>query len=689
MRLRTILINLILAASVSCAQLTSIQTHRAPAEVNLSNLSSITWDKIPTSQQDELKNVYNNMAKFMLEGAFKSDDEKIALFKRSESYLARVLPVIHDNIEKIRNGQVDKVISFPKTPQWTLKSEIAFIEETTQHYPESKLLPYMSVFRDIFSTNRESLINYVTTGNKQWDQEVRLLFGSLSEAQSDDDKILAIMNQSQKYANDGIDKIKQAARTLAESPQINFEQPFWERLVREFILDYYQNSEIDTFKNILSDIMVLGRTPEDMEVARILFRNSGPGLGKTLQQIGREARMGPELAELMSQLESEGKPVPFHIAKQIIEEESAGRVFTSIDPKPIGTGTVAQVHKANMLYENEEVEVAVRFLKPEIEERAQYDLEKLKIVFDRIEQAPNVDDITPPDLSRVHKTLENFLKSELNIADTITKHMQAEEVYTKSIKVKTGQGHSLIDFEVPRYYESESGRASNIIVTDFIGGGEKFSQITDSDIKKVIAKQTVKIWAEEALFRSGYTHADLHEGNFKIFLYDNGEKIRIVFFDFGMNTNVSLETRRAFILIGAGAAYNDPGLVARALIAFSSDSSTQDVQSLTKIIRDVIAREGTKNQAQWVTWGIQNGFDVPDDLGVFVRGGALVNQMPAIVGQQGIEVKLVEQFAVTYKARNLVNKRFDYPLTITDMARIGAAYIKNSCSNIFKRLGRK
>ena len=128
-----------------------------------------------------------------------------------------------------------------------------------------------------------------------------------------------------------------------------------------------------------------------MEKAQVLFLNAGTGLGKSLQQFVKGAEIGEGMQEVMELIESDGKAVPAHLAKEIIEMEPEGHQFSEIGERPIGTGTVAETRKATLTYRpnpataTEITEpVAVRYLKPGIENRASQDMLILSSFLDKV-----------------------------------------------------------------------------------------------------------------------------------------------------------------------------------------------------------------------------------------------------------------------------------------------------------------
>lgn len=690
MKLTTIIqliIFLFLYSLVSCTP----KVIRSPSSIDLSSIakemSQKGWEAIPESQKAELIILRDNMLRYVLHASYKSNDEKLRIMQDAQTYFNKASSQILENIYAIETDADTELLKLKKAPSWSVESEVDFLNKSLKDVPSPRRGVNFNSILELVSSLDSERVKEWKMGEGQINVKSFNFLKHMSESSQDEDKILRGLSIAEEELAEYINEFKAAAKKLSESEEIKFNQPFWEKSVKEFINDYYEQADVDIFKNMLSDAMKLGRQPTEEEAIQIIFNNSGPGLGKTLQQIGREQGMGDSLAKMMAKLESEGKPVPIHLAKEIIESDPGGHKFIHIDPEPVGTGTVAQVHRAVILKNGEEVEVAVRFLKPGVEKRASADIKILGSVFERMKNDPSVAGMEVPDLDKLLQTLDEFLKADMNIPLTLENHRIAKDVYSKMVKTKLEGSSYLVDFNVPKLYEpTKNIDDTKLVVTEFIAEGTKFSEISDEGARKVAAQQITKLWVEESLFRSGYTHADLHEGNFKILLSEDGKKLKITFFDFGMNLKITKETKRAFILIGAGAAYNDPKLVAKSLLLFGNNDTNLSYKELTRVIKDEMIKHGKKDQAEWVTWGIKNGFKIPDDLGVLTRGGALINQLPNAVKMGGIEVKYVEQFAVKHKVLRFMNLQNDYPLKNLDLLHVGTSMMKTKCTDLVKRI---
>jgi aarF domain-containing kinase len=111
-------------------------------------------------------------------------------------------------------------------------------------------------------------------------------------------------------------------------------------------------------------------------VLRKLFEKLGATYIKLGQFIASSPSIFPDeyVTEFQKCLDK-AEPVPFDAIKQIIREElqqPLEEVFTYIDPKPLATASIAQVHTA--ILKNSNKEVVIKVLKPGVEDVLQTDL---------------------------------------------------------------------------------------------------------------------------------------------------------------------------------------------------------------------------------------------------------------------------------------------------------------------------
>src|SRR5262245_28461521 len=114
---------------------------------------------------------------------------------------------------------------------------------------------------------------------------------------------------------------------------------------------------------VLRELGVWGNRSATREGAEE-FRHSLEELGTTYINLGQLLSSRPDLLpdvyiEELGKLVDNVPPVPFDQIRQVIAEELSADAFVRIDPEPLATASIAQIHKA-LLGNGREVIVKVR-----------------------------------------------------------------------------------------------------------------------------------------------------------------------------------------------------------------------------------------------------------------------------------------------------------------------------------------
>lgn len=277
--------------------------------------------------------------------------------------------------------------------------------------------------------------------------------------------------------------------------------------------------------------------------ARLIFRRNvegrpGERIAKALQKLGptfikfgqalstRSDLVGEEVAADLSELQDHLPPFSSIEARSIIEHELGATIeetFSSFTWKPIAAASISQVHFAVTL---EGEKVAVKVLRPKIEEAFAKDMDLLYWVAQLIER-------TRPELRRLKpiEVIETFKETIRIEMDLRLEAAAAQELALNFIGDE--------DFRVP---EIDWRRTSRRILTL-----ERVSGIPIDERKTLIAAghnpDEILIKAATSLFkqvfRDGFFHADQHPGNLFV-----GKKGEIIAVDFGIMGRLDKPTRR-------------------------------------------------------------------------------------------------------------------------------------------------
>ena len=187
------------------------------------------------------------------------------------------------------------------------------------------------------------------------------------------------------------------------------------------------------------------------------FRQSLEELGTTYIKLGQLLSSRPDLLpdvyiEELERLVDEVPPVPFEQIEAVIHEDLDRDLFTRIDPEPLATASIAQIHRA-LLANGREVAVKVR--RPGIVEQVEQDLDLLRAtarLLDRHSEAAQLVQV-----EALADELEVHLRAELNLE---------EEAYNAELIGTLADGNpNLVVPKVIRPYVTE-----RVLVLELIDG---------------------------------------------------------------------------------------------------------------------------------------------------------------------------------------------------------------------------
>ena len=635
-------------------------------------------DLVLTAQEKiELHEIRARGMKFFMAAYGKSDEEKHQLIEQGRNFLIHEL----HSWWQARKEQV--VYKSPEIYHWSLEDDLMLLSAAHNQKQISKDLVIQDM-DELFSLVREdqSLLPKNLIGEELFSRQLDLFL-------SDDEELRRSSNLRLSESFDEQykiwrQKIRELGNTLSNSSSIRLKQVEVEKFVKLFLNHYYANASEVMIDNIFSDLVHLKSLPTEHDFLVAMFRNSGPGMGKLLQALSKDPMMEGDMTELLELIESENKPVPPHMVSEVLSDPQSGFRFTEFNDRPLGTGTMAQVHYGKLLWEGSEVEVAVRFLKPGLRELVDKDIKVMKDFVTVLNAFPEIGPALKSNIEKMIDSLEDFLIRELDIADTIEKQILARTYYEQAVKIKVDDELFAIDVKVPKVYRSNSSNVK-LHVQEFVNLGKKFSNLSSLRQQRAISRVLSQVWFEQAFLESGFVHADLHQGNFGVLELDDEHHLKMTLFDFGMSEQIDLKTRRSFLLIGLGAEQKKPHLIAEAFEKMSGPMDASHKAALTKAITDEMIKDG-KTAENWILWGLQTGHLQSDQLGSLARGATLVSQMPATVGEIELTNELLKKMTLKKMAQGFFNPFARLPLTRRDLVTLGYDRVRESCSELMQKL---
>lgn len=256
-----------------------------------------------------------------------------------------------------------------------------------------------------------------------------------------------------------------------------------------------------------------GLTPQKL---RMILEDLGPTYVKLGQIMSSRADLIPQkYTEELQKLRSNVQPMDFSVVEQILEEsygKKLDEVFLTIDPIPVGSASMAQVHQAVLINGQD---VVVKVQRPHIYEQMEVDVEMLRKAARAIKLDKALSSIVDPDtmIDEFWQAAREELDFKLEAANAI----RFAEAY-KDWKF----------ILIPKIYKDLT--TTNVLVMEDIHGVEidNYPALAQEGYSRnEIARKLASNYIDQVV-RLGFFHADPHSGNIRI------QDGKIVWLDFGM-----------------------------------------------------------------------------------------------------------------------------------------------------------
>lgn len=319
-----------------------------------------------------------------------------------------------------------------------------------------------------------------------------------------------------------------------------------------------------------------GGLPSELQLgllSPLYLRKLFERMGATYIKLGQFIASAPTLfpPEYVKEFQNcfdKAPPVPFEEIRKILQEE-LGRpiesVYEYVDPTPIASASIAQVHGARLRGSQEDV--VIKVLKPGIEDFLVADLNFIYVV-------SRIFEFLSPEFSRTSLVgiVKDIRESMLEEVD-FNKEAQNIESFKRYLETMglTGQATA------PRVYKYCSSR--RVLTMERLYG----VPLTDLDsIRSLVSSPenslitALNVWFGSLLACESF-HADVHAGN--LWLLRDG---RIGFLDFGIVGRISPKTWAAMEVFLASIATEEYESMASALIQMGATNRDVDGKAFAK-----------------------------------------------------------------------------------------------------------
>ncbi|MFW5746704.1 MAG: ABC1 kinase family protein [Nanoarchaeota archaeon] len=308
-------------------------------------------------------------------------------------------------------------------------------------------------------------------------------------------------------------------------------------------------------------------------------------LGPTFIKFGQILSVRPDLLpaeyiRALERLQHDVSPVPFPDIKAVIEEDLGKpleKVFKDVDPHPLASASIAQVHRARL---KNGKQIVLKVQRPHIEETFAQDIHVMSNIAALLERHRK--DLRKYKLSKLVREFEGWVNHELNFSHEIENIRSFHALY---------KGHPFL--HIPKVYAKHCSQ--RVIAMEYFDGVPINMYAAQKSGKKIHSKkddprQIRKVFSRafqialEQVFVYGRFHADPHPGN--ILIRSDGDMALV---DFGIicsfNEDLKQKTLRMFYAV----LINSPDELADILLEMSETPDKVDYATLKKKISIAIA----------------------------------------------------------------------------------------------------
>ena len=308
------------------------------------------------------------------------------------------------------------------------------------------------------------------------------------------------------------------------------------------------------------------------ERARMSFEELGPAFVKLGQLLASRPDLVPEdFVVEFSKLHDQVSPLPFSVVENVLREEFGSMLyehFESFEHEPLGSASIAQVHKAK-LKTGEYVVVKVQ--RPGIIQTINEDINVLYFLAELLEKY--IEETIPFNPTAIVDEYFKTLELETNFVVEANNIRRFAENFAADTQVK-----------VPRVYMDFT--TARVLTMELIQGIPLSNEnalnqegVRPAEIVKIGLRAYLKM-----VFADGLFHGDLHAGNF--FVLPNNQ---IALIDFGVVGRLNHKTQSSIASMLLALSKEDYERMAFEYIDLAPFSEQVNVDLFAKELRDLIA----------------------------------------------------------------------------------------------------
>lgn len=391
-----------------------------------------------------------------------------------------------------------------------------------------------------------------------------------------------------------------------------------------------------------------GLTPEKM---RLILEELGPTYIKLGQIMSLHSDLIPsKYCDELIKLRSDVTPMSFEEVLEVIDESYGfpwREVFARIEVTPLGSASIAQVHRAK-LKSGEEVVVKVQ-------RKGIYDVmsRDVALLHKAVKLVPPISIKEMVDIDMVLDEMWVVAQEEMNF---LTEASNMEEF------ARNNKDVAFVD--TPKLYREYS--TSHVLVMEYIDGfqiDDKETLTENGYNLEEVGSKFVDNFIRQVM-EDGFFHADPHPGNIRI------RDGKIVWIDMGMMGRLTEHDRIEIAKAIQGIAMNDIGMIQEAVLAIGTFRGKVDEGRLYQDISRLIDKYGQQDMGNVnITAFVQelmevmkaNKISMPRGLTMLARG---LVQMEGVLADISPDINMVEIAATRMKVQ--MWQHFDWKKELKD-----------------------
>jgi ubiquinone biosynthesis protein len=381
---------------------------------------------------------------------------------------------------------------------------------------------------------------------------------------------------------------------------------------------------------------------------RLAIEELGPTFIKLGQILSSRDDVIPKAyCEELTHLRNQVKPMPYEEVIDILDHEYNGKtdeIFAHINKTPIGSASIAQVHKAVL---KDKTEVVIKVQRANIYELMSMDVKLLK----RIIELLHVD--------KIFNSVFNFSDVIDEMFETAKEEMNflIEASHTEEFREKN---KNVVYIGSPRVYKEYT--TSKALVMEYMDGFKinDFESLKKNgyDIDE-IAEKLAANYIKQAI-DDGYFHADPHADNLKI------KDGKIIYLDFGMMGKLTKIDRELLSKCILAILKDDYTEVSHILLTLGKASGPVDQMALRNDIKLVLERNKSQDFSDidikvfindLLSMLSNNNISLPRDITMLIRGILVIE---GVLREISPKINLIKVLSTHIKPKKMLTKEQAY-----------------------------